>query len=426
MIRAITKPELSGLYFAAILAVGYVAFPYFLNFYLKEDVYFIELAHIAIVSALCVLFAFKFDFFDKASLPEVMRLRVDVNRFCFVVWLGFGAFVILAWSTANDIPLVSAVRCQGAAELAHQRETFLKARAGWEASLVYINGIFVGAIVPYTIALMFLCRTKYRWLCLGLFFIYSVSFLEKALFLRAAIPLFYIVARRDDGRLIPGLGIVAGMAAGMYLITLVSTNLCGEAPGQVVRSPAQQAAPNVKTVRSEPWDPARYFAHGYIPKGPLDHVIWRSVAVPLFTAADSLAVFHEQFNGRPLLGATSTFVAGLLGETRVPFERIVFESQWGQNVTGTGSANSVFFTEAYVNFGWPGVIVFSLFVGGSLRWFARSKDEAFRSLWMLYCSGLYSAGLIGLLLSNGFMLVMLFSLFSKFEVGRAGAEPASA
>jgi hypothetical protein len=85
--------------------------------------------------------------------------------------------------------------------------------------------------------------------------------------------------------------------------------------------------------------------------------------------------------------------------------------QWGQNETGTGSSNSVYITEAFVNFGWIGVVIFSIFIGRSLKWFARSRDEAFRSIWPLYVMGLYSAGLFGQLLSNGFILLLALGLF---------------
>ncbi|HEV2990119.1 MAG TPA: O-antigen polysaccharide polymerase Wzy, partial [Candidatus Angelobacter sp.] len=116
-----------------------------------------------------------------------------------------------------------------------------------------------------------------------------------------------------------------------------------------------------------------------------------------------------------LMGATSTLLAHVSGRERVLFERSVFAAQWGQNETGTGSANSVYITEAYVNFGYAGVVIFSLMIGSILRLFAKSRDPAFQSLWILFCLNIYFAGLIGTLFSNGFVLLLFFSVFIKLR-----------
>ena len=84
----------------------------------------------------------------------------------------------------------------------------------------------------------------------------------------------------------------------------------------------------------------------------------------------------------------------------------------------TGSSNSVYFTEAFVNFGWIGLLVFGYVVGLLMRLFAMSRDEAFRALWPLFALGIYTSGLIGLLLSNGFVLLFALALFVKFRVRR--------
>ena len=115
------------------------------------------------------------------------------------------------------------------------------------------------------------------------------------------------------------------------------------------------------------------------------------------------------------MGATSTVIAGLTGKEKIQFERDVFAAQWGQNETGTGSSNSLYVTEAFVNFGHAGVVIFSVLVGLILRFFAQSKDEAFRSLWMLFALGVYTAPLTGMLFSNGFLVLMLISARIRFD-----------
>jgi hypothetical protein len=142
---------------------------------------------------------------------------------------------------------------------------------------------------------------------------------------------------------------------------------------------------------------------------------WRTLAVPVITAADALRVFDVDYGGRLLKGATSSVIAAVSGQERVLFERDVFASEWGQNETETGSANSVFLTEAFVNFGWAGVVGFAVAVGLLFRVFARSRDEALRSLWMIFAYALYCAPMIGTLLSNGYALVLGLSMLVRFE-----------
>jgi hypothetical protein len=123
-----------------------------------------------------------------------------------------------------------------------------------------------------------------------------------------------------------------------------------------------------------------------------------------------------QFDDTLQLGATSSFLARISGRSIVPFERLVFASQWGQNETGTGSSNSVFITEAFVNFGLFGVAGFAFLIGVILHFLARSKDYAFQSIWMLFALNIYVAGLIGTLLSNGLLLVLMLAAFVRFKL----------
>ena len=291
--------------------------------------------------------------------------------------------------TAPAIPLFTALQGGSADLIALQREEFLKSREGIAGIFVYLNALFTGALVPYSIALMFMNKSKWRWLLTGLFLLYSISFVEKAFFLKVFLPLLYLFGTGAVKSRFGSKTTIAAAALILLFVTTVSGVGSSDSPGTS----------------------ADFFSAYYAPSSPIMHIVWRSLAVPVFTAADTLRVYQTYFGGQPLNGATSSFLASLFGLERVAFERIVFEVQWGQNETGTGSSNAVYITEAFVNFGWIGVIAFSLFVGRSLKWFARSRDEGFRSIWLLYVMGLYSAGLVGQLLSNGFVLLLLIGLF---------------
>jgi hypothetical protein len=162
-----------------------------------------------------------------------------------------------------------------------------------------------------------------------------------------------------------------------------------------------------------------FFSTSFATSGIGEFLAWRAIAVPIVTAADTLRVFEEDLGGRPLLGASSSLLAFAFGLERVNVERQVYANQWGQNETETGNANAVYLTEAYLNFGFAGVVVFSFITGTIFRLFARSEDEAFRALWMLFCLGLLVGPLTAMLFSNGFLLVLVLSALTRFKGAKA-------
>lgn len=396
LLARITSARRAALYFVVVLLTTYTVVPLLIALVYDSADQFIELAAVSAVAALFVYLGSVIPFFDRVFTGKAPRVEVDPYSFIAAVWLAFVLFVLMAWLTAERIPLVASISGADPDTIAYLRERFLKDREGWQSSFVYINAVLTGALIPYSIALMFLHVMKHRWLAFAFFLIYCVSFLEKAFFLKAALPLLYLVAQRRIKIPLSPAKLVLAMLGMLIAVTLFSG--AGAADG------ASGAA---------------FFSAAYVPQGPLGHLLWRSVAIPLVTAADAIRVLNDEFGGRMLWGATSSFLATVFGQQRIEFERLVFAAQWGQNETGTGSSNSVYITEAFVNFGWIGIALFSLFVGLVLRMFARSRDEAFRSLWMLFFLGVYTAGVVGLLLSNGFALLFALNLFVRFKWRRA-------
>jgi hypothetical protein len=369
------------------MVAAYAALPLVLYFSGLENPYFLQLAELTAAGALCVVAGARIGLFDRIATGVVWRARVDRDRFLLLVWGAFIGFVLIASATAERIPIVAALHGADPETIAVLRERFLKAREGWQSSFVYVNALLAGALVPYALALMMLHRHPRRWLCFGFFVLYCLSFVEKAFFLRAAIPLLYLVAQQRI-RSVMRPELLLGGALALLTLATVASGLGGDSGGR---------------------DTDEFFSAHFVPQGPLAFLGWRAVAVPVVTAADALRVHEEEYGGRMLMGATSTVMAGAFGVQRVDVERDVFAAQWGQNETETGNANSVYLTEAFLNFGWYGVVAFSLLVGILLRVFATSHDEGLRSLWMLFCFGLFVAPLTGMLFSNGFLPVILLS-----------------
>lgn len=385
-----------AIYVAAFaLSIVYMWLPFAVNFVLLSSDYFLKLAFMTLFSLVSLLLGYFMPLFDQRFKPGAMRLVISANTVHVLVWSVFLSFLFITLYTAPAIPLVSAVLGASGEELSAQRGAFLKGRVGAEVALIYVSTIFVSAFLPYSLARMFLDRHRWRYVLLLVFFAYSLSFLQKALFLNALIPLFYVAAQRKKISLSVAFTIAVACAILLYVVTLLSM---GTESGAEAAISGGMLSPE-------------FYSAKYLPSGPIDHLIWRVVAVPMFTAADTLVVLKEQFANQPLLGATSSFFSSLFSLDRVPLEKLVFEYEWGWNETA--NANAVFFTEGYANFGWWGVWLYSFFVGQSFRWFRKTEDHAFRALWMIYFLGLFTGGLIGTLLSNGYILMFAACLFLR-------------
>lgn len=409
--RALTSTRLAVVLFVASLFIVYAALPVVVELLLLPNPYFIELAQLTVVACVSIVVGYHLPLLDRRFAPGALRLSMDAKVFHTTIWVAFVAFLIITFATAESIPIISAMRGADTTELSQQRGDFLKARVGIEAALLYMSTIFVGALLPYSLATLFMQRSRYRFVLMGLFLAFSISFLAKALFINVVLPLLYVFAQQHKASGKRLLLILGGSTLLLYAVTLLSFG------GQSEFDAATVAAAG------------EFFGAGYLPTGAIDHLIWRAVAVPMFTASDTLLVFAERFNRELMWGATSSFFAAIFGLERIPLEKLVFEQQWSWN--DIASSNAVYITEAFVNFSWIGLVLFSLFIGQSMRWFRKSHDQAFKALWMIYCLTLFTSGLIGTLLSVGYVLIFTLALFvhvapraARRRVASSNSQPA--
>jgi hypothetical protein len=388
-LRIATRPETAWLVFGGVLLAIYAFIPAVLALTGYPDQAYRTLASIATLGVFVMWGVYLLSNGLNFKIPQI---TVDTNLFLTVVIGIFVGFAMLSWATAERIPLIAALQGADGETLAYLRESFLKGRGGWQSGFVYVNAILSGALLPYCIAIMFVTGNRYKWWVFAFFMFYSVSFVEKAFFLKAIVPVFYLLCQqRFRSRIQPSYIAIATVLL-LLLFTVVSrAGVSGWSVGG-----------------GEFWSPT------YQAGNALDQLAWRAISVPLFSAVDAIKVY-ETFFGYPLMGATSSLLSLVSGAERIEFERMVFAFEWGQNDTGTGSANSVYLTEAFINYGWWGVIVFSAVVGLCLRVFASSRDEGVRSLWLLFVFNLFSAGLIGLLFSNGFILLLMLAVFVRLR-----------
>lgn len=286
--------------------------------------------------------------------------------------LAFLAFCVTVMVSAPSVPLLEVWRGASADDIASSREHFLKAREGWGVILPYANGIFTAALMPYCMCVAILRRYRFRWLIVALFFLYSLVSVEKAFFLRVVLPLMAVVVVSQSQR-IRLTWLFAG-AVGLLVVNILISGF-GETSGM----------------------------------GAGSFFVFRTLYIPLSTVADSLDYWWQAYKGVPFAGATNLILSKLFGLPRVQFEREVFVYEWGPSATGTNSANAAYFVEAYVNFGWFGVLFVSALVGALISYIGRSQDLALRCILPLVLYTLFLGGAFGLLFGNGLLFCLLLS-----------------
>jgi hypothetical protein len=349
--------------------------------------YVLLLSEITLISVVFFLLGLNLKGLNPLSKP---RIVMDFDTALYLLFAVFLAVFFVILVTAPQIPIVESFKGADVTELSEYREEFLKARQGWEASLGYIIGVINGFFLPYFIAKSFLIKHRFRYFLTFIFFLYSLSFLEKAYFMKIALPIFFLFYFQTKNKLF---FLVRG---GLIIVVLffLMFFLSGHTGLDISRDES-------------------FFSILYTPSGTFETIIWRSAVVPIVTAIDAVRVFLTDFGGNFLLGKTSSFLAMLSGSGQVNFERLLYQSQFGG--IETGNANQVFFIEAYINFGFLGVGLFSFVVGRIVRYSIRSKDLAFVSIMPLFIYNLFMSGLIGIFLSNGLIFFLVVYYLFKFK-----------
>ncbi len=396
LLQKIFSAEYALATFCCALALVYGIVPMVIyEFFIPEES-FALLSRLTALSIIGMMVGSRLSIFDARFRPAAARLNIQPGVFHGTTWVIFAVFLIITFATAPSIPLISAFQGASSGDLTLERGAFLKTRQGAEVALLYISTFLMNTVIPYSIVLLYATRSRFRHLCALLFFLFCISFLQKTLFLNLVLPLlaYFAISQRLPRNLAVAwiLASVAIVIAGTYL-----------AVGDIGTDDAGLLG-----------DPSTYLSAAYGASTPLDFLLWRAVAVPVFTASDTLLVHAEQFGGQPLMGATSSLLAALTGHERINIERIVFEHQFG-GWNDIGNSNAVFITDAYINFGFTGTFIIGLMVGQVFRWFRISRDIGFSSLWPLFAFVLFSAPFIGMLFSNGFAYMLIHAALIKVK-----------
>lgn len=366
--------------FTLMFLIPYALVPYIFG-YANFSIYVALLAQLTIISIITFLIVLNIHFGHNITFAKV---ALDFDKSIYFVYGIFLLLIVIIIATAPRIPILESLRGASQEELSQYREDFLKTRQGWEASLGYLAGTINGALLPYLIAISFLKNHKYKFIFALIFLLYCISFLEKAYFLKIAIPIFFIYLHLSKNKV---LFVIKGTVIILTLVMLMF----------IVSGSTGFEVGNEES----------FFSILYLPSGAWETLIWRITVVPIITAIDAIRVFMTEFNGVFFYGNTSSFFAILTGSERVNFERYLYQTQFGGSETG--NANSYFVIEAYINFGITGVVVITAMVAKLIKGVIKKNDVALLSVIPLFLLNLFSAGFIGTMLSGGYLLLFLIS-----------------
>lgn len=327
----------------------------------------------------------------------LFKLRVSWSFFTFMVLFSYFSVIVYAAITAPGIALFDALGGASLSEVANLREEFLRTREGWERALLYIYTIGLSAFMPLVISQMFIARSKWRYVVLGAFLFSLALTLEKSRPLVALLPL--IVLFVNVGKTRKAYLVIAWLALFIVLISVL-------ARGGISSDERPVGDARLLSVPDE--------YNLFVGKtSQLYYVINRVLYIPYVTAIDWLRYRELILNGENTFGRSINAIAFIAGEERINLEQEIFAFQWDQNESGTGSANTAFYVDAYLNFDYLGVIIYSIILSFCIRVCVCSSNKALISCLAISLYSVCFNSLSGILFSGGLGFILILALFCK-------------
>jgi hypothetical protein len=140
-----------------------------------------------------------------------------------------------------------------------------------------------------------------------------------------------------------------------------------------------------------------------------NRVLW----IPYITAYDWFRFHDEVLKGEFLKGRTAGLLAWARGLDRYPMEKEAFRYQFGEAASATGTSNAVYFADAYVNFGWAGVVATSVLIGVFFSILGACASLPANAVSVMSSFGLMVASLTANLLSGGLVVLLLLAFVTR-------------
>ena len=368
----------------------YTIIPMVFYFIGVSDLYLLKVSFISCVSILSIKIgeiAYKVIIGNKIlNLHDKNYYLKDKIFAYFNIYLFIIVFLILIFR-AESIPIISALKGADAETLSVERGLFMKLQSGFGYFLIYLFSMQISSIIPYCLTYLYEIKSCFRNPFVIFTLFASVSTLVKTMFFNVLIPIFSLklISRNlNDLRII------------RYIIIILSTLIFMVSISGFNRADSDQTS-----------DLDTYFSVGYQSQNTFDFITWRLLIIPIIAARDTLIVHDLQYSGNWLMGSTSGVLSKIIGEEKIDMEREVFNYQYG-GMSDIGNTNATFFIDAYVNFGYLGVVLYGFIVAVLFKTLISSNIKSAIAIAPLFAIFLYGSSLVGILTSNGFILIFLW------------------
>ncbi len=299
-------------------------------------------------------------------------------------------------------------------QITEAREMFLHGREGFARVTPYAFAIFTSVLMPYFLMLGFLSKNKFSWpIFIG--FIFSLVFsMEKMLVLKAVFPIFILAINGYQKKRMIFIAPIF-VACILFTMSYISQGVDGRVAvidnpnSSIVLSSSELNAGVGVFQRGHELSLSEHM-HKYFPLHGVSNfwqLINRALWIPYITAYDWIEFFQEKHSPDYLYGATSSLVSTLRGVSQYPMEGNIFKYQFGENATKTARANVNFMIDAFVNFGWIGVILFSGFVGACTIFLQKLSNPAAFACFYFFLFQLLGGGFLGTFFGGGLFLFLL-------------------
>lgn len=342
------------------------------------------------------------------------------------------SLILIALVTAEKVALWEALRGATSFQIAEAREMLFRSRSDGR-SLLYLSSILSSAFMPYIIMLCFIRKSKMAWPLFTVFAISLTLSLEKALILKAMLPMFLLAANGYVPKR------MLYMAPLLAIMTLVGMNHLargidnGASSGNISVSTvdvyfSSGAVDMEATVDNINFNRRINLRQGgemmtlgqhvlkYFPlrgETGLGYLVNRMLWIPYITAYDWLKYFNEEMGRKHAMGSTSLLVSKVAGVEQFPMERNIFAYQFGLAPGQSAAANANFLVDGFINFGYIGVILLSAFIGFGVAFFKKQHNAAAIACLYFFLFQLSGGGFLGVLLGGG----LLFFIFLTFVLG---------
>jgi hypothetical protein len=359
------------------------------------DWYLIEVSYMSFIAILSIKTG---DIvFRKIKLNKIKSQDLEIYSFkdtffSYINIILFLCILLLLIINGNSIPLISVMYGNDAESLSITRGAFMKPEDGFNYFLIYLFSIQISSIIPYCIVFLYESKNFFRHIIFFIGLFASISTLVKAMFFNILIPFFslrIITVNFNKTSYLKFFGIISSI---LVLMTFF-------------------AGFNVAN-SDEPSDFNSYLSVSYQSKNSLDFILWRAAIIPVLGARDTLIVHDLNYFKANLLGVTSGIGAKVIGQEKINIEQEVFGYQYG-GVNRIGNSNVTFFIDAYINFGYLGIIFYGILVGLLLRILINSDLKSATAIAPLFAIFLYSSSLVGILISNGFIFLYFWFLIRR-------------